>query len=68
MKVKIVCDRDNEIKEVDLPMNEDDLLKIQGTVLDRDRLGYITGADVKYYDKDWNEIENIFIINKKLQK
>lgn len=68
MKVKIVCDRDNEIKEVDLPMNEDDLLKIQGTVLDRDSLGHITGADVKYYDKDWNEIENIFIINKKLQK
>ena len=50
MKVKIVCDRDNEIKEVDLPMNEDDLLKIQGTVLDRDSLGHITGADVKYYD------------------
>ena len=36
MKVKIVCERDNETKEVDLPMNEEALLKIQGSVLDRD--------------------------------
>ena len=36
MKVKIVCERANEIKEVDLPMNEEALLNIQGSVLDRD--------------------------------
>ncbi|CUP86999.1 hypothetical protein BH721_03375 [Clostridium baratii] len=68
MKVKIVCERDNETKEVDLPMNEEALLKIQGSVLDRDRLGYITGAQVKYYDGNGKEIENIFILNRQLQK
>ena len=36
MKVKIVCTRDNETKEVELPMDEDQLLKIQGSFLDRD--------------------------------
>ena len=36
MKVKIVCTRDNETKEVEPPMDEDKLLKIQGSVLDRD--------------------------------
>ncbi|WP_055669874.1 hypothetical protein [Desnuesiella massiliensis] len=68
MKVKIVCDRDYETKEVELPMNEESLLKIQGSVLDRDTLGYITGADVKYYDEQGNEIENVFLLNRQLQK
>lgn len=68
MKVKIVCDRDNETKEVELPMNEDELLKIQGSVLDRDTIGYIAGAQVNYYDEQGNEIENIFLLNRKLQK
>lgn len=68
MKVKIVCERDYETKEVDLPMNEEALLSIQGSVLDRDTLGYITGVDVKYYDEQGNEIENIFLLNKQLQK
>ncbi|MDY4604426.1 hypothetical protein [Clostridium tertium] len=68
MKVKIVCDRDNETKEVELHMNEDILLKIQGSVLDRDTIGYISGANVKYYDENGNEIENIFLLNKQLQK
>lgn len=68
MKVKMVCDRDNETKEVELPMDEDMLLKIQGSVLDRDTLGYITGANVKYYDENRDEIENIFLLNKQLQK
>ncbi|WP_035292914.1 hypothetical protein [Clostridium sp. KNHs214] len=68
MKVKIVCQRDYETKEVELPMDEKALLKIQGSVLDRDTLGYITGADVKYYDEHGNEIENIFLLNKQLQK
>lgn len=68
MKVKIVCERDNETKEVNLPMNEEALLKIQGSVLDRDTAGYITGAQVKYYDEQGNEIENIFLLNKELQK
>ncbi|GAA0086454.1 hypothetical protein UT300007_28940 [Clostridium sp. CTA-7] len=68
MKVKIVCERDYEIKELELPMNEEALLKIQGSVLDRDTLGYITGADIKYYDGQGNEIENVFLLNKQLQK
>lgn len=68
MKVKIVCDRDKETKEVELPINEDELLKIQGAVLDRDTIGYIEGAEVKYYDEFGNEIENIFLLNRQLQK
>lgn len=68
MKVKIVCTRDNETKEVELPMNEKELLKIQGSVLDRDTAGYIEGAQVKYYDEQENEIENIFLLNRELQK
>ena len=68
MKVKIVCDRDYETKEVELPMNEEALLKVQGSVLDRDTVGYIAGAEVKYYDGHGNEIENIFLLNKQLQK
>lgn len=67
MKVKIVCDRDYETKEVELPINEESLLDIQRSVLDRDTLGYITGADVKYYDEQGNEIENVFLLNKQLQ-
>ncbi|WP_434282125.1 hypothetical protein [Clostridium botulinum] len=67
MKVKIVCQRDYETKEVELPMNEGSLLEIQGNVLERDTLGYIAGADVKYYDDEGNEIENVFFLNKQLQ-
>ena len=67
MKVKMVCTRDNETKEVNLPMNEDELLKIQGRVLDRDTTGYISGADVRCYDEMGNEIENIFLLNRNLQ-
>lgn len=68
MKVKLVCQRDNETKEVDLPMNEEELLRIQGTVLDRDTLGYVAGIDIKYYDGQGNEVENIFLLNRQLQK
>lgn len=68
MKVKLVCRRDNETKEVDLPMNEEELLRIQGTVLDRDTLGYVAGIDIKYYDEQGNEVENIFLLNRQLQK
>lgn len=67
MKVKIVCNRDNETKEVDLPMNEEALLKIQGSVLDRNTVGYIAGVGVKYYDESGKEIENIFLLNRQLQ-
>ena len=67
MKVKIVCTRDNETKEVELPMYEDQLLKIQGSILDRDTIGYITGAYVKYYDENGEEIDNIFLLNRKLR-
>lgn len=68
MKVKMVCSIDNESKIVDIPMNEEELLKIQGSVLDRDSIGYIAGADIKYYDEGGAEIENIFALNRKLNK
>lgn len=68
MKVKIVCTRDQETKKVELPMNEDELLEIQGSVLDRDSVGYIAGAEVKYYDAEGKEIENIFLLNRQLYK
>ena len=48
-------------------MYEDQLLKIQGSILDRDTIGYITGADVKYYDENGEEIDNIFLLNRKLR-
>lgn len=67
MKVKIVCTRDNETKIVDLPMNEEELLKIQGSVLDRDTVGYIIGAEIKYYDENLNEIDNVFLLNRQLK-
>ena len=66
MQVKMVCDRDHETKFVDLPITEEELLKLQGEVLDRDTDGYITGAEVKYYDEVGNEIENIFLLNREL--
>lgn len=49
-------------------MDEKALLKIQGKVLDRDTLGYIAGADLKYYAEQGNEIENVFLLNRQLQK
>ncbi|EPY6472368.1 hypothetical protein ACWO4B_003059 [Clostridium sporogenes] len=42
MKVKIVCQRDYETKEVELLMNEESLLEVQGSVFERDTLGYIS--------------------------
>lgn len=68
MIVRIVCSVDNETREVQLPMEEEELLKVQGQVLDRDTKGYIEGADVNYYDKQGNKIENIFLLNRQLQK
>lgn len=67
MKVHIVCNRDNETKGVDLPMDERELLKVQGSVLDRDTIGYITGVEVKYYDDNGKEIGNIFLLNRQLK-
>ena len=67
MNIKMVCSVDNETKEVQLPIEEEELLKIQGQVLDRDTTGYIEGADINYYDEQGNKIENIFLLNKQLQ-
>lgn len=67
MKVKMICTRDGETKVVHLPMDEEELLKVRATVLDRDSIGYIAGADVKCYDEIGNEIENIFKLNKSLE-
>lgn len=68
MRVKIICDRDGETKEVELPMPEEALLELQGRVLDRDTVGYITGAEVKCYDEQGETIENIFLLNRLLQE
>ena len=68
MKVKLVCNIDDETKGVELPIKEEELLKIQGSDLDRDTVGYIEGADLKYYDEQGNEIDNIFLLNRKLEK
>lgn len=67
MKIKMVCDRDNETKDIELPMDESEPLKIQGQVLDRDTIGYIEGIDVNYYDESGNKIDNIFLLNRQLQ-
>ena len=67
MKIKIVCSIDNETREVELPIEEEELLKVQGQVLDRDTKGYIEGSDISYYDDQGNEIENIFLLNKELK-
>ena len=66
MKVKMFCDTTGKSAMVDLPMEPKMLLDMQGELLGRENLGYILGADVKYYDEDNNEIENIFILNKSL--
>ena len=62
----MVATLDGETKYVDLPMDEEALLKFRGTVLDRNTSGYISGADVKCYDESGKEIENIFELNKSL--
>ena len=66
MKVKMFCDTTGKGAMVDLPMEPKMLLDMQGELLGRENLGYILGADVKYYDEGNNEIENIFILNKSL--
>ncbi|MBP3888960.1 MAG: hypothetical protein J6F30_15150 [Cellulosilyticum sp.] len=68
MRVKMVATIDGETKYVDLPINEEALLKFRATVLDRNTTGYISGADVKCYDESGKEIENIFELNKHLMK
>ena len=67
MRIKMVATLDGETKYADLPMEEEALLKLRGTVLDRNTSGYITGADVKCYDESGKEIENIFKLNQSLQ-
>lgn len=66
MRVKMVATLDGETKYVDLPMSTDQLLEIRASVLDRNTIGYIPGADVKCYDPEGNEIENIFKYNESL--
>lgn len=66
MRIKMVATMDGETKFVDLPMSTEKLLEIRASVLDRNTAGYITGADVKYYDEHDQEIENIFVLNQSL--
>lgn len=35
--------------------------------MDRDTIGFIGSVDVRYYDENDKEIENIFLLNRKLQ-
>ena len=66
MRIKMIATIDGETKYVDLPMSTEKLLEARAHVLDRNTVGYIPGADVKYYDEQGNEIENIFILNDSL--
>lgn len=66
MKVKMVATLDGETKFVDLPMSTEKLLEVRASVLDRNTIGYIPGADVKCFDENGHEIENIFTFNESL--
>ncbi len=66
MRIKMVATRDGETKYADLPMPVEQLLQLRATVLDRNTAGHITGADVKCYDEEGQEIENIFLLNEHL--
>lgn len=66
MKVKAICNLTNQEKFLDLPMENSQLLNLQGDLMNRDSNGYLLGADVNYFDMDGNEIEEIFSKNKEL--
>ncbi|SFC29005.1 hypothetical protein [Clostridium uliginosum] len=69
MKVKIVDPRTNMCREVNLPMEELEIKRVQGEVLDKDKDGILLLArDLEFYDEEDNRLnEDIFKINKDLK-
>lgn len=69
MNVKIVDPRTNMSREVNLPMEELEIKRVQGEVLDKDKDGILLIArDLEFYDEKGNRLnEDIFKINKDLK-
>lgn len=69
MKVKIVDPRTNIFREVNLPMDELEIDRVQGEVLDGDKDGILpSGRNLEFYDSNGNKLnEDIFKINKDLK-
>lgn len=70
MKVKIVDPRTHMSREVNLPMEELELKRVQGEVLDEDKDGiFLIARDLEFYDEGGNRLhDDIFKINKDLKK
>ncbi|AYE33333.1 hypothetical protein [Clostridium septicum] len=66
MKIKMICNLTNKEEFINIPIDENRLLSIQGNLMNRNTDGYILGTDVKYYDENNNEINDIFSLNKYL--
>ncbi|WP_160690940.1 hypothetical protein [Clostridium sp. C2-6-12] len=69
MKVKIVEPKTNAYREVNLPMDELEIERIQGEVLDGDKDGILPSArNLEFYDSEGNKLnEDIFKINMDLR-
>lgn len=69
MKVKIVEPKTNTFREVNLPMDELEIERIQGEILDGDKDGILPSArNLEFYDLEGNKLnEDIFKINKELK-
>lgn len=69
MKVKMVDPRTHISREVNLPMEELELKRVQGEVLDEDNDGiFLIARDLEFYDEAGNRLhEDIFKINKNLK-
>ena len=66
MEIKMICNLTNKEKFINIPIDENELLSIQGNLMNRNTDRYILGADVKYYDENNKEINDIFSLNKYL--
>lgn len=69
MKVKIVDPRTHISREVNLPMEELEIKRVQGEILDEDKDGFfLIARDLEFYDEVGNRLhEDIFKINKNLK-
>lgn len=69
MKVKIVDPRTHMYRDVNLPIEELELKRIQGEVLNQDKDGiFLIARDLEFYDEAGNRLhEDIFKINKNLK-
>lgn len=70
MKVKMIDPRTHISREVNLPMEELELKRVQGEVLDEDKDGiFLIARDLEFYDESGNRLhDDIFKINKDLKK